>query len=202
MFSGVLGVASLSLPMRIISSVSCLSLLCMIGGLAALITCGFGTMLKGGHHPHVEHKMLDPLSLPSAIGIFLYCFSGLPCLPNIRASMIRTSEYSSAVHLSFAFAFAYYAAIGVCGYYFFGHMTRSSFTENLHPVAGQHCYRFLLGVTMMSAVLFAAKLQSGFPLYAQPVLQGLGFGPERASPVLVWLARSGFCIASITFAVF
>merc|ERR1719454_1957293 len=128
----------------------------MFGGLLVLCLCGRANSAAATATSPVptQHTVLELSGMPSAIGIFLYCFSGLPCLPNIRASMIRTSEYSSAVHLSFAFAFAYYAAIGVCGYYFFGHMTKSSFTENLHPVAGQHCYRFLLAVTMMSAVLF------------------------------------------------
>merc|ERR1719507_1472665 len=100
----------------------------MFGGLVALCVCG---ILAPQASP--KHVMLEPRALPSSIGMFLYCFSGLPCLPNIRSSMQNTSNYSHAVHLAFIFATIYYTVVGLAGYHFYAEGTRESFTENLMP---------------------------------------------------------------------
>lgn len=196
--AGCLGTMSLSLPMSSVAGCSFLSLLCMVGGLATLLFCG-SRMLTAP-----SHVVMDFHGMPSSIGIFLYCFSGLPCLPNIRASMRRPEQYSAAVHYAFSFAFLYYGAVGLLGYHFFGAGTRESFTANLFPERGLPDQGFYCCAALLSAGLFAVKLQAGFPLYAAPVLSTLGFGENRMAevPASVWAARMAFGAISIAFAVF
>lgn len=197
-FAGIVGTLSLSLPMSIIARFSFLSVWCMIGGLAALVVCG--CISSAGSS--AQHSLLNINSMPSAIGIFLYCFSGLPCLPNIRSAMHKPGQYGAAVHLSFSFAFLYYSAIGLLGYYFFGSSLHESFTENLAPTAGTRNVGVQTMFTMLSAGLFAMKLQSGFPLYAAPILGAMGCtGTERTPRMPVGVVRVMFAIVSITFAI-
>lgn len=197
--AGALGTMSLSLPMSVISGFSFLSMWCMVGGLLALVVCGIGNVQE-----NTPHQLLDLSAMPSAVGMFLYCFSGLPCLPNIRAAMRRPEEYSSAVNLSFTFALGYYALVGLLGYHFFAQSTQESFTQNLWPLVGVQNRVFYCSFALISAALFAGKLQAGFPLYAAPVLQAMGFGSEceKHSPRLVWAARGAFAAVSISFAIF
>jgi len=197
--AGILGTMSLSLPMDVIAGFSFLSVWCMFGGLVALFVCG---TLSPQTSP--KHVLLEVSALPSSIGMFLYCFSGLPCLPNIRASMQNTSNYSHAVHLAFTFAVIYYTVVGLAGYHFYAEATRESFTENLMP-AWPVTHGLTYGFGLLSAALFAAKLQAGFPLYAAPVLQSFGFGSEREECSRgrreVFMARVLFAAVSVGFAV-
>merc|ERR1719231_1535534 len=105
------------------SHMSFLAIACMVGGLFALVVCGMGRLWD---HPAdmipsaEEHHALELGRTPASLGIFLYCFSGLPCLPSIRAGMQRPKEdYEKAVNTSMLYAFFYYLAIGVLGYEFF-----------------------------------------------------------------------------------
>eukprot|EP00747_Dinoflagellata_sp_TGD_P212549 gnl/TRDRNA2_/TRDRNA2_85630_c0_seq1.p1 gnl/TRDRNA2_/TRDRNA2_85630_c0~~gnl/TRDRNA2_/TRDRNA2_85630_c0_seq1.p1 ORF type:complete len:441 (-),score=71.20 gnl/TRDRNA2_/TRDRNA2_85630_c0_seq1:96-1418(-) len=198
--AGLIGTASLSLPMSVIAGFSFLSVWCMIGGLLALVVCGHGVSTAGGEP--VEHTLVDIWSMPSAIGIFLYCFSGLPCLPNIRAAMRRPEQYGVAVHCAFSFAFVYYGAIGLLGYFYFANGTKQSFSQNLFPTPGQQHYTFYHAFALLSAGLFAAKLQAGFPLYAAPVLGTFGCSSGAGDERFVWGGRMLFAFVSIAFAVF
>jgi amino acid permease len=202
MGAGLAGMLSLSLPMRLVAGFSCLSICCMVGGLVALTVCGIHNTA------HVEHKVIDPGNMVSSAGIFLYCFSGLPCLPNIRSGMQKPKEeYRGAVHLAFVFTSVYYATVGFLGYHYYGSATRESFTENLMPDTGlgiRGAATTLHGsFALLSAGLFAVKLQAGFPLYAAPVLNALGVGGSDDWECFagLWLARLAFIGVSVAFAV-
>lgn len=202
-WAGLAGMLSLPLPMRVVAGFSFLSVCCMAGGLVALVVCGMHNTTPA------EHRVADPSSMVSAAGIFLYCFSGLPCLPNIRAGMRRPeAEYRGAVHVTFMFSVMYYSTIGLLGYYYYGNATRESFTENLMPpsglAAGGGGPLTLHGsFALLSAGLFAFKLQTGFPLYAAPVLNALGVGGADDWECFagLWVARLVFVGASVAFAV-
>merc|ERR1719440_2221324 len=141
---------------------------------------------------------------PASLSIFLYCFSGLPCLPTIRAAMLKPKEeYAKAVHYAFAYSSMYYLAIGMLGYEFFANDTRRSFLKDLAPVPGEGHARVYGYIAATAAGLFALKLQAGFPLYAAPILEAAGVGADQGlSSKQVYLARSVFCVVSILFAVF
>jgi len=200
--AGCLGTWSLSLPMSMIARLSCLSVWCMLGALVSLAICG-GLLAASPQLAMARHDVLNLEALPSAVAILSYAFSGLPCLPNIRAGMRNTAEYSNAVNIAFAFSVPYYLTIGLLGYYFFGSGTRESFTLNYVEYPGMPHRRLFLVFSLASSALFAAKLQAGFPLYAAPVLQALGFGATGADiPPRVAVARVAFAVFSVVFAVF
>lgn len=204
--AGILGCLSLSLPMKTISSSSFIAISGMVVGLIALIVCGLGRLLDHASYlvPSAEeHHVLQLSRTPASLGIFLYCFSGLPCLPTIRAAMKRPSEdYPRAIHLSFAFATLYYLAIGLLGYEFFANDTRRSFLKDLTPVPGEGHARIYGYISAGASGLFALKLQAGFPLYAGPILDAAGLGPDSRLPAShIWLGRAVFGFVSIVFAI-
>merc|ERR1711862_431907 len=87
--------------------------------------------------------------------------------------MRQPDQYALAVHYSFVFATAYYAAVGVVGYHAFGASMQESFTVNLALAGTAPASQYL---AVISAGLFVMKLQAGFPLYAAPVLAAFGCG--------------------------
>lgn len=205
--AGALGGISLCLPMKTISNTSMLAVLCMVGGLLALIICGIGRMWD--HNTNLVpsanvHRTFDWPRAPASLGMFLYCFSGLPCLPSIRNAMQRPKEdYAKAVHCAFAYSNVYYLAIGMLGYEFFANDTRRSFLKDLTPVPGEYHNHFYASVATAAAALFALKLQAGFPLYATPILDAFGLSETHGLPTKqVAIARTVFCSVSVIFAIF
>eukprot|EP00429_Kryptoperidinium_foliaceum_P092172 CAMPEP_0176194350 /NCGR_PEP_ID=MMETSP0121_2-20121125/5955_1 /TAXON_ID=160619 /ORGANISM="Kryptoperidinium foliaceum, Strain CCMP 1326" /LENGTH=534 /DNA_ID=CAMNT_0017533093 /DNA_START=15 /DNA_END=1617 /DNA_ORIENTATION=+ len=202
--AGIVGTLTLSLPMSVVAGFSKLSVWCMLGGVVSLVVCG-GMASQAPNLHERRHHMIDVKALPAAAGIFSYCFAGLPCLPNIRSAMQKQGDYALAVNLAFAFAITYYLVVGLLGYHYFGDATKESFTENLVPYKGMPDERMFLAFSLASSALFAVKLQAGFPLYAAPVLQALGFGTlgeESRLPTRVVAARMTFALASVAFALF
>jgi len=205
--AGTLGCLSLSLPMTSMSHMSFLAIACMVGGLFALVVCGMGRLWD---HPAdmipsaEEHHALELGRTPASLGIFLYCFSGLPCLPSIRAGMQRPKEdYSKAIHAAFLYSSLYYMAIGMLGYEFFANDTRRSFLKDLTPVPGEGHSHFYGYIAASAAGLFALKLQAGFPLYAGPILDAAGLSEDHGlSGKALFLGRTAFAIVSVVFAVF
>jgi hypothetical protein len=205
--AGTIGSLSLSLPMKNVSFMSFIGVACMVGGLFALIICGMGRIFD--HPPNVvpsaeTHHTFMFGRTPASLGIFLYCFSGLPCLPNIRNAMRRPKEeYAQAVHNAFAYSSVYYLAVGMLGYEFFANDTRRSFLKDLAPLPGEGHSNIYGYVAAVAAGLFALKLQAGFPLYAGPVLEAAGLGAnDGLSTMQTVIARSVFCVVSVVFAVF
>jgi len=205
--AGSLGCLSLSMPMKTISHTSFFAVACMVGGLAALVVCGMGRLWDHSANvvPSAEtHHTLELSRTPASLGIVLDCFSGLPCLPSIRASMLRPKEdYEKAINYAFIYSSIYYLAIGLLGYKFFANDTRRSFLKDLAPVPGEghsNAYGFIAAI---AAGLFALKLQAGFPLYASPILEAAGLGIEQGSSMKqILLGRGFFCFVSILFAVY
>lgn len=203
--SGTFGLLSLSLPMRTMSIVSLGGVWCMLGGLAALCLSLSVHRWEAIAEAPLQHVLVDQTGLLDAISIFLYCFSGLPCLPNIRSAMQRPGEYASALHYTFAFAFPFYMAIGLVGYHAFGTFTHRDLINDLAPPSrgNPHPLALHARLALAAAAFFAAKLQAGFPIYAAPVLKALSYGGNlRRSAIEILMARIAFTVASVGFAIF
>jgi len=205
--AGTIGGLSMCLPMRTISLTSSLAIICMVGGLVALIICGMGRMYDHPENlvPSAEvHRTFDLERSPASLGMFLYCFSGLPCLPGIRSAMQRPKEdFAKAVHYAFSYSTLYYLAIGMLGYMFFANDTRRSFLKDLTPVPGEGHSNIYGYISAAAAGLFALKLQAGFPLYAAPILDAFGLSEAYGLPTKqVAVSRVLFCAVSIMFAIF
>jgi len=199
--AGCLGTWSMSMKMSDIAWLSCISVWCMLGGLIALVVCGSLSSDAPGVDAH-KHDFFRPQALPPSIAIFTYAFSGLPCLPNIRAGMRHTENYTRAVNMAFAFAVPYYLAVGLAGYYFFADATRESFTLNFVAYPSMPYRHTFLVFSVVSSGLFVLKLQAGFPLYAAPILQALGYGHVGTPlPKDIMVARVVFALVSAIFAI-
>jgi len=200
--AGCLATMALWLPMSKIAMLSGLSVLCMFGALVSLVVCG--TLVAWSDKDPSEHVVLNVEKLPSAVGLLVFCFSNLPCVPNMRASMRSVEEFPRAVNISFLFTIPYYIAIGVLGYYFFGDATKPNFMANYVEVPGMPYLNVFVGFKLASSALFAVKLQFAAPLCSAAVLQALGFGAEGGAEVAgrIIAARAVFTVASVACAIF
>uniref|UniRef100_A0A9I9D341 Amino acid transporter transmembrane domain-containing protein n=1 Tax=Cucumis melo TaxID=3656 RepID=A0A9I9D341_CUCME len=75
--------------------------------------------------------LLNPGTLPIAIGLYGYCYSGHAVFPNIYSSMSKPSQYPSVLLTCFVVCTLMYAGVAFVGYSMFGESTMSQFTLNL-----------------------------------------------------------------------
>lgn len=74
---------------------------------------------------------LNLSTLPVAIGLYGYCYSGHAVYPNIYTSMANRSQYPAVLLTSFAICTFMCAGAAVLGYLMFGESTQSQFTLNM-----------------------------------------------------------------------
>lgn len=104
------------------------------GGVVASILVVFclfwvGLVDKVGFQP--KGTLLNLSTLPVAIGLYGYCYSGHAVFPNIYTSMEKPSQYPAVLFTSFGICTLMYAGVAVLGYLVFGESTESQFTLNL-----------------------------------------------------------------------
>ncbi|KGN52251.1 amino acid transporter AVT1C [Cucumis sativus] len=75
--------------------------------------------------------LLNPATLPIAIGLYGYCYSGHAVFPNIYSSMSKPSQFPSVLLTCFVVCTLMYAGVAFVGYSMFGESTMSQFTLNL-----------------------------------------------------------------------
>uniref|UniRef100_M1ABQ3 Amino acid transporter n=1 Tax=Solanum tuberosum TaxID=4113 RepID=M1ABQ3_SOLTU len=78
-----------------------------------------------------KETVLNLSSLPVAIGLYGYCYSGHAVFPNIYTSLEKRSQFPAVLFTSFAIVTALYAGAAVMGYMMFGDSAESQFTLNL-----------------------------------------------------------------------
>ncbi|GFP91845.1 vacuolar amino acid transporter 1, partial [Phtheirospermum japonicum] len=74
---------------------------------------------------------LNLSTLPVAIGLYGYCYSGHAVFPNIYTSMENPRQYPAVLLTSFGICTLLYAAVAVLGYMMYGESTESQFTLNM-----------------------------------------------------------------------
>ncbi|XP_022138936.1 amino acid transporter AVT1C-like [Momordica charantia] len=75
--------------------------------------------------------LLNPTTLPIAIGLYGFCYSGHAVFPNIYGSMAKPSQFSAVLLTCFVACTLMYAGVAFMGYSMFGESTMSQFTLNL-----------------------------------------------------------------------
>ncbi|CAN1339392.1 Amino acid transporter AVT1C, partial [Linum perenne] len=70
-------------------------------------------------------------SLPVALGLYGYCYSGHAVFPNIYTSMARPNQYPLVLLVCFIICTSLYMGVAVMGYTMFGDATASQFTLNM-----------------------------------------------------------------------
>ncbi|XP_022139088.1 amino acid transporter AVT1C-like [Momordica charantia] len=75
--------------------------------------------------------LLNPTTLPIAIGLYGFCYSGHAVFPNIYSSMAKPSQFPAVLLTCFVTCTLMYAGVAFMGYSMFGESTLSQFTLNL-----------------------------------------------------------------------
>ncbi|XVF75573.1 hypothetical protein PTKIN_Ptkin13bG0197800 [Pterospermum kingtungense] len=74
---------------------------------------------------------LNLSTLPVAIGLYGFCYSGHAVFPNIYTSMAKRNQFPSVLLACFGICSLLYAGTAVMGYKMFGEATKSQFTLNM-----------------------------------------------------------------------
>ncbi|KAF6167765.1 hypothetical protein GIB67_027543 [Kingdonia uniflora] len=121
------------LPTVWLKDLSALSYISAGGVIASIlvVVCLFWVGLVDKVSVESKGSTLNLTTLPVAIGLYGYCYSGHAVFPNIYTSMAKPSQYPSVLLTSFAIVTVMYAGAAVMGYSMFGETTLSQFTLNL-----------------------------------------------------------------------
>ncbi|XP_047955021.1 amino acid transporter AVT1C [Salvia hispanica] len=121
------------LPTVWLRDMSILSYISAGGVIASIlvVACLFWVGLVDEVGFQTKGTVLNLSSLPVAIGLYGYCYSGHAVFPNIYTSMDKPSQYPSVLLTSFAICTVMYGAVAVLGYMMFGESTQSQFTLNM-----------------------------------------------------------------------
>ncbi|XP_022958205.1 amino acid transporter AVT1C-like isoform X2 [Cucurbita moschata] len=80
------------------------------------------------------HGTVTPLNLstlPVALGLYGFCYSGHAVFPNIYSSMGKQSQFPAVLLTCFGICTLMYACVAIMGYLMFGESTLSQYTLNL-----------------------------------------------------------------------
>ncbi|KAK3232496.1 hypothetical protein Dsin_004377 [Dipteronia sinensis] len=105
-----------------------------VGGVIAsvlVVLCLFWVGLVDQVSIHSKGTPLNLTTLPVAIGLYGYCYSGHAVFPNIYTSMAKPNQYTSVLLTCFGICTLMYAGVAVMGYTMFGESTQSQFTLNM-----------------------------------------------------------------------
>lgn len=104
------------------------------GGVIAsvlVVLCLFWIGLIDNVGIHSEGTVLNLGTLPVAIGLYGYCYSGHAVFPNIYTSMAQPNRFPAVLLACFGLCTLMYAGVAYMGYMMFGEKTESQFTLNL-----------------------------------------------------------------------
>ncbi|CAA2996324.1 vacuolar amino acid transporter 1-like [Olea europaea subsp. europaea] len=104
------------------------------GGVIAsilVVACLFWIGLVDQVGLHTKGMTLNLSTLPVAIGLYGFCYSGHAVFPNIYTSMENRSLFPAVLLASFGICTLMYAGVAGMGYTMFGETTQSQFTLNM-----------------------------------------------------------------------
>ncbi|CAK7325425.1 unnamed protein product [Dovyalis caffra] len=104
------------------------------GGVIAsvlVVLCLFWIGLVDNVGIHSKGTALNLGTLPVAIGLYGYCYSGHAVFPNIYTSMAQPNRFPAVLLACFSVCTVLYAGAAYMGYTMFGEKTESQFTLNL-----------------------------------------------------------------------
>ncbi|CAI0442672.1 unnamed protein product [Linum tenue] len=104
------------------------------GGVIAsvlVVLCLFWVGLVDQVSVHSKGSVINMGTLPVALGLYGYCYSGHAVFPNIYTSMARPHQYPIVLLVCFVICTMLYMGVAVMGYTMFGQATASQFTLNL-----------------------------------------------------------------------
>ncbi|KMT00974.1 hypothetical protein BVRB_9g222370 [Beta vulgaris subsp. vulgaris] len=134
--SFVIIVALVLLPIVLLDSLSILAYISATGVFASLLILisvlwvGLFDGIGFGHYVE-EASLLNWKGIPTAISLYMLCYSAHPVLPALYISMQKKHDFSKVLLMCFAFATFVYVSMAVLGYLMFGSTVESQITLNL-----------------------------------------------------------------------
>lgn len=121
------------LPTVWLRDLSVLSYLSAGGVIASILVflCLFWVGLVDNVGFQSKGTTLNLSTLPVALGLYGYCYSGHAVFPNIYTSMEKPSQFPLVLLTSFGICTLLYAGVAVIGYLMFGESTQSQYTLNM-----------------------------------------------------------------------
>uniref|UniRef100_A0A7N0REG9 Amino acid transporter transmembrane domain-containing protein n=1 Tax=Kalanchoe fedtschenkoi TaxID=63787 RepID=A0A7N0REG9_KALFE len=121
------------LPTVWLRDLSVLSYLSAGGVIASvLVVCSLFWVGTVDHvNLHSKGSTLNLGTLPVALGLYGFCYSGHAVFPNIYSSMEKPHQFPMVLLTSFGICTLMYAGVAVMGYSMFGESTESQFTLNM-----------------------------------------------------------------------
>ncbi|GAB2222698.1 hypothetical protein Drorol1_Dr00016821 [Drosera rotundifolia] len=121
------------LPTCWLRDLSVLSYLSAGGVIASILVVGslfwVGLVDQVGYNS--RGSTLNLTTLPVAIGLYGYCYSGHAVFPNIYTSMAKPNQFPAVLLTSFGLCTVLYTSVAFFGYRMFGETTLSQFTLNM-----------------------------------------------------------------------
>ncbi|CAL5343518.1 unnamed protein product [Camellia sinensis] len=141
---------------------------------------------------------LNLTTLPVALGLYGYCYSGHAVFPNIYTSMEKPSQFPSVLLASFGICTLMYAGVAVMGYLMFGDSTLSQFTLNMPQDL------VVSKIAVWTTALFVNALWTNIcpPLNAENLamsLEELIPSNNRKSRMYAILIRTALVISTVVF---
>ncbi|XP_076933748.1 amino acid transporter AVT1I-like [Bidens hawaiensis] len=131
--SFVIIVAAIILPTVWLNNMRILSYISATGVLASLIV--LGSVLWVGMFDGVGFQGKGTLvnwnGMPSAVGLYAFCFGVHPVLPTLYTSMRNKHQFSKVLLVCFVFCAITYSSMAVVGYLMFGSKVESQITLSL-----------------------------------------------------------------------
>mmetsp|Transcript_86825 Transcript_86825/g.232712 ORF Transcript_86825/g.232712 Transcript_86825/m.232712 type:complete len:487 (+) Transcript_86825:13-1473(+) len=181
--SGVLTLALFRVPMKVLATLAAMSLFIMVGLFVELVDAGSRLDRMAYQVQPIVWVQWD--GLVPAVGTFLFCFAGHPCVPSIYAASKEKDKFPLAVLGGFAIAAVYYASCAVVGYLVYGSDVRPSFVSNVGKSLSGHVFKQELLLPWIAAFGLLLKLQATLPILMTPVLMALGWSRPRERVFLV-----------------
>ncbi|CAO2815833.1 unnamed protein product [Amaranthus hypochondriacus] len=137
--SFIIIIALLLLPTVLLSdNLSILAYISATGVLASIVILGsifwvalFGDFGFGYKHFDVKYESFNWKGIPTAMSLYMLCYSSHPVLPALYTSMKKKQDFCKVLIISFLFCTFIYVSMAVLGYVMFGTEVKQQITLNL-----------------------------------------------------------------------
>uniref|UniRef100_A0A803MC63 Amino acid transporter transmembrane domain-containing protein n=1 Tax=Chenopodium quinoa TaxID=63459 RepID=A0A803MC63_CHEQI len=133
--SFIIIIAVILLPMVLLDNLSIFAYISATGCVASLLVLGsilwVGALDGVGFHQAQTTTLLNWKGIPTAISLYMFCYTAHPIFPTLYTSMQKKHHFFKALLLSFAFSTFIYVSMAILGYLMFGSRVESQITLNL-----------------------------------------------------------------------
>uniref|UniRef100_A0A2N9HMJ6 Amino acid transporter transmembrane domain-containing protein n=1 Tax=Fagus sylvatica TaxID=28930 RepID=A0A2N9HMJ6_FAGSY len=131
---GRVAISITSVPIYLHAALFLVAAIIVAGGVIAsvlVVLCLLWVGLVDGVGFQSKGTTLNLGTLPVAIGLYGYCYSGHAVFPNIYTSMAKPNQFPAVLLACFGICTLLYAGVAVMGYTMFGESIQSQFTLNM-----------------------------------------------------------------------